>query len=156
MTIGALTIRPLEARPDAAAELAERIFAEWPEYHRGRTLPDVASRFRLVPDMQRTLIAEIEGEVVGTVALRGAWEVAPEIPPPWVEGLYVVPEHRGQGIGLALVDAAVRAAADAGDEEAHISVRVDPASYIARGWKVVGAVSVGDENVTVLRIDTGA
>ena len=156
MTIGALAIRPLEERPEADALLAEWFAAEWSEYHRGRSLPDVASRFRLVPDVQQTLVAEIEGEIVGTVTLRGRWEAAPEIPPPWVGGLYVVPQRRGKGIGMALVDAAVAAATTEGHSVVHMSVRVDPVSYIRIGWEVVGTVFVGDENVTVLRTETCA
>ncbi len=150
-----MAIRSLEERPDAAGRLAEWFVAEWPDYHRGRSLPDVASRFRLVPDVQQTLIAEIDGEVVGTVALRGPWEVVPDIPPPWIGGLYVVPQHRGAGIGMALVEAAIAEAAGEGHADVHISVRVDPASYVLRGWRIVGTVFAGDENVTVLRIETG-
>jgi len=156
MTIGALSIRPLGERPEAAPLLAEWFATEWPDYHRGRSLPDVASRFRLIPDVEQTLIAEIEGEMVGTVALRGTWEAAPEIPPPWIGSLFVAPQHRGLGIGVALVDAAVIAAGEAGHSAAHISIRVDPASYICRGWRVVGTVFVGDESVTVLRIEIPA
>lgn len=149
-------VRPLEERSDAASRLAEWFIDEWPEYHRGRTLSDVASRFRLRPEEQVTLIAELDGEVVGTVSLRGSWEAAPEIPPPWIGELYVVPEYRGRGIGMALVDAAISKAADQNHDLVHIAVRVDPAGYLLRGWRMVGTLFAGDENVTVLRIATGA
>ncbi len=156
MTTRSLVIRSLEERPDAAGLLAEWFVAEWPEYHRGRSLPDVASQFRLVSDVQHTLIAEIENEVVGTVALRGRWEAAPEIPSPWIGGLFVVPQHRGQGIGKALVEAATAEAVAAGQPIVHMAIRVDPGSYIRRGWRVVGTVFSGDESVTVLRLETGS
>jgi len=156
MTIDSPAVRPLEERPEAEQLLAEWFSVEWPEYHKGRSLPDVASRFKLIPDLQHTLIAEVDGELVGTVSLRESWEAAPEIPPPWIGGLFVVPGYRNQGIGMALVDAAVAEARDEGHSTIHLSVRVDPASYIRRGWQVVGTVFVGDENVTVLRIETGA
>jgi len=156
MTTRSLVIRSLEERPDAAGLLAEWFVAEWPEYHRGRSLPDVASQFRLVSDVQHTLIAEIENEVVGMVALRGRWEAAPEIPSPWIGGLFVVPQHRGQGIGKALVEAATAEAVAAGQPIVHMAIRVDPESYIRRGWRVVGTVFSGDESVTVLRLETGS
>jgi GNAT superfamily N-acetyltransferase len=156
MTIGSLVIRPLEERPEAAQILAQWFHDEWPEYHKGRSLPDIASRFRLVPESQQTLIAEVDSQVVGTASLRGAWEAAPEIPPPWVGGLYVRTEFRGKGIGLALIDAIVDLAAADGEPVIHVSIYADPASYIRRGWRVIGTVFAGDENVTVLRIDTGA
>ncbi len=103
-----------------------------------------------------SLIAEIENEVVGTVALRGRWEAAPEIPSPWIGGLFVVPQHRGQGIGKALVEAATGEAVAAGQPIVHMAIRVDPGSYIRRGWRVVGTVFSGDESVTVLRLETGS
>lgn len=156
MTLGALVIRPLEERPAAASLLAKWFIDEWPEYHRGRSLPDVASRFRLSPDVLQTLVAELGDEVVGTVALRGPWEAAPDIPAPWIGGLFVIPDHRGQGIGMSLVDAAIDAATEAGYPFAHMSVRVDPAAYIRRGWRVVATVFAGGESVTVLRAETGA
>ncbi len=154
MTTRALAIRSLEERTDAAAVLAEWFIAEWPQYHRRRSLPDVASQFRLVSDVQQTLIAEIGDEVVGTVAVRGRWEAAPEFPSPWIGGLFVVPQHRNQGIGSALVEAAIAEATVAGHSVVHMAVRVDPASYISRGWQVVGTVFAGEESVTVLRFET--
>lgn len=156
MTTRSLVIRSLEERPDAAGLLAGWFVAEWPEYHRGRSLPDVATQFRLVSDAQQTLIAEIAHEVVGTVALRGRWEAAPEIPSPWIGGLFVVPQHRGQGIGRALVEAAIAEATEAGQPIVHMAVRVDPGFYIRMGWRVVGNVVSGDESVTVLRFETGS
>lgn len=156
MTVGALVIRPLEERPEAATELAAWFADEWPEYHRGRSLPDIASRFRLVPDVQETLIAEYDGELVGCVSLRGRWEFAPEIDPPWLGGFYVIADRRGQGIGNALVATAVERARREGYKAVHISIRVDPGSYLERGWQMVGTVSAGSENVTVLRYDLGA
>ncbi len=156
MSTQALVIRSLEQRPDAAGLLAVWLMDEWPEYHRGRSLPDVASQFRLVSDVQQALIAEIETEVVGTVAVRGRWEAVPELSSPWLGGLFVVPEHRGQGIGTALVEAAITAATVAGHPIVHMAVRVDPAFYIRRDWRVVGTVAAGDECVTVLRFETGS
>ncbi len=156
MSHATLVIRPLEERPDAAAVLADWFVAEWPGYHRGRSLEDVAARFRLVPDEQQTLIAELDGEVVGTVSLRGPWEAAPDIPPPWIGELFVAAAHRGRGVGVALVEAAVAGAAAQGYDSAHIAIRVDPASYVRRGWEEVGKLVVGDESVTVLRIATAA
>lgn len=152
MERGAVAIRPLDERPNGAGQLAEWFMAEWPDYHRGKTLADVSSMFRL-KDVQKTLIAELGDEIVGTVAIRNSWSDAPEIATPWLGGLFVKPSHRGRGIAIALVDAALQAVWDAGHVAVHIAVREDADGYAARGWKIVGTMMTGNEAVTVLRRD---
>jgi GNAT superfamily N-acetyltransferase len=49
------------------------------------------------------LIAEIDGEPVGFAVFHGTfstWECRPGL---WLEDLYVPPEHRGSGVGRALL-----------------------------------------------------
>ncbi len=147
-----VVIRPLEERPGAAALLAEWFMAEWPEYHRGKTLGDVSSMFRL-RDVQQTFIAELDDEIIGTVALRNSWSDAPQIETPWVGGLFVRPSDRGQGVAMALVDAACAHAFSSGHESVHIAVRDGADSYEQRGWKMVGTMMTDTESVTVLRCD---
>lgn len=129
--------------------------AEWPEYHKGKTLGDVSSMFRL-RDVQQTLIGEIDGEIVGTVAIRNTWSDAPEIDTPWIGGLFVKPEFRGRGIAMALVDAATAHAFGNGHRTIHVAVREGSEGYVSRGWSVVGTMMTRKEAVTVLRLDAGA
>jgi len=147
-----VVIRPFEERPEVAAQLAEWFTAEWPEYHRGKTLGDVSSMFRF-RDIQQTFVAEIDGVLVGTAAVRNSWNDAPDIATPWIGGLFVHPDHRGHGVGMALVDAACDHAFAAGHEAVHVAIRDRVESYRGRGWKVVGTMMTGDEAVTVLRRD---
>ena len=147
-----VVIRPLAERPGAAAQLAEWFIAEWPEYHRGKTLGDVSSMFRL-RDVQETFIAERDGEIIGTVALRKSWSDAPQIDTPWIGGLFVRPSDRGLGVAMALVDAACAHAFSTGHEAVHIAVRSEADSYEHRGWNLVGTMVAGEESVIVLRRD---
>lgn len=126
--------------------------AEWPDYHRGKTLGDVSSMFRL-RDVQETFIAELDDEIIGTVALRNSWSDAPEIGTPWIGGLFVRPDERGHGVAMALVDAACAHAFSIGHEAVHIAIRSEPDSYEHRGWTMVGTMMAGAESVTVLRRD---
>lgn len=142
----------MEERPGAAAQLAEWFRAEWPDYHRGKTLGDVSSMFRL-RDIQQTLIAEIDGELVGTVAIRKSWSDAPQITTPWLGGLLVTPKHRHAGVGMALVNAACEAAFRSGHSAVHVAVRDAADAYEEAGWKMVGTMMTGNEAVTVLRRD---
>jgi GNAT superfamily N-acetyltransferase len=147
-----VAIRPLEERPEAAGMLAEWFMAEWPEYHRGKTLGDVSSMFRL-RDVQQTFIAEEEDEIIGTVALRNSWSDAPGIDTPWIGGLFVRPTDRGHGVAMALVEAACQHAFRLGHESVHVAVREGIHGYEERGWKNVGTMMTGSEAVTVLRRD---
>jgi GNAT superfamily N-acetyltransferase len=147
-----VVVRPLEERPGAAAQLAEWFMAEWPEYHRGKTLGDVSSMFRL-RDVQQTFIAELDGEIVGTVALRKSWSDAPDITTPWIGGLFVRSTDRGHGVAMTLVDAACSHAFSLGHDAVHVAVRVGVDGYEERGWKTVGTMKTGSESVTVLRRD---
>ena len=65
-------------------------------------------------------------------------------------------EEAVEGIGTALVEAAIAEATEAGQPIVHMAIRVDPGFYIRRGWRVVGNVFSGDESVTVLRFETGS
>lgn len=149
-----VVIRPLEERPDAAVLLAEWFMAEWPQYHRGKTLGDVSSVFRL-RDVQQTFIAERDGEVVGTVALRKSWSDAPQISTPWVGGLFVRPKDRRRGVAMALVEAACQHAFSLGHEAVHVAVRQGVNGYESRGWTMIGTMKTRDEMVTVMRRDIG-
>lgn len=147
-----VVIRPLEERPGAAALLAEWFMEEWPEYHRGKTLGDVSSMFRL-RDVQQTFIAELDDEIIGTVAVRKSWSDAPDITTPWIGGLFVRPSDRGHGVAMALVEAACEHAFSLGHEAIHVAVRDGARGYEDRGWTNVGTMQTGSEAVTVLRRD---
>ena len=147
-----VAISPIAENSDVAVQLAEWFIAEWPEYHRGKTLGDVSSMFRL-RDAQTTLIALDGDDLVGTVAVRNSWSDAPEIRTPWIGGLFVKPSHRHRGIGMQLVDAASRWAFDNGHPTIHVAIRDGVGGYLERGWQVVGTMLSGEDSVTVLRLD---
>jgi 8-oxo-dGTP diphosphatase len=67
----------------------------------------VGQRFRESPDLE-VLVAEADGQVVGFVALS----YSPTLtgPKAWIDDIAVEPGYRRQGIGAALLEAAVRRA----------------------------------------------
>lgn len=82
------------------------------------------------------IVAERDGRVVGYV---GIWKVLDEA---HISTLAVAPETRGEGIGEALMQAAMRSAAAAGAVEMTLEVRDSnqPAQWLYRrlGFEVVG------------------
>lgn len=67
---------------------------------------DDANRFERRPP-EDFLVAELDGEVLGYVALGHPTPLAASRHVVEIQGLAVHPDHGGQGLGMALVDAAI-------------------------------------------------
>ena len=130
-----MTIRS-EQDTDAAAvaEVLEQSFEE----DAGRIL-EVLAGLRSTGDLQAGLVAEDRGEVVGYVALSRAWLDARErlVDVLVLSPLGVRPARQGQGIGTALLAAAVDAARAAGAPL--VFLEGSPVFYGDRGWTPASA-----------------
>ncbi|HEY8057412.1 MAG TPA: GNAT family N-acetyltransferase [Acidimicrobiales bacterium] len=91
-----------------------------------------------IPEL--SLVAEVEGEVVGHVVCTRATVGADRRPALGLGPIGVVPEHHGNGIGSALVHAVV-AVAEALDETL-VALLGDPAFYGALGFGPAADVGV--------------
>jgi predicted N-acetyltransferase YhbS len=83
------------------------------------------------------LIARVDGVAAGTCLLVGS-----EIDPlhdvsPWLAGLYVTPEHRGMGVGSALIRAIEDNARLQGHGHLYLYTDGAQALYERLGWKPV-------------------
>jgi GNAT superfamily N-acetyltransferase len=80
----------------------------------------------------RVLVAEVEGEIVGTISAR----------PPRLEALFVVPEHWGTAVASALHDRVLELVDGAGCAHAELDVMTDNLRarrfYERRGWSPDG------------------
>jgi predicted N-acetyltransferase YhbS len=82
------------------------------------------------------LVAKAAGEPIGTCLL-----VEREIEPihdvsPWLAGLFVVPEHRRNGVGAVLVRAIEDQARQRGASRLHLYTTGAAAFYAKLGWSV--------------------
>jgi GNAT superfamily N-acetyltransferase len=95
-------------------------------------------------------LAVLDGdEVVGTalVVPDDGLPGAPE-PGPWLAAVYVVPGHRGRGVGRALVETAVsRAACDL-----WLYTESETEWYAAMGWQPVRQAELNGHPVTVMSL----
>jgi GNAT superfamily N-acetyltransferase len=107
-------VRPL--RPADVPRLLELIdgLADYEKLPR----PDAAARQRLAADATtnppgfQTLLAEVDGLVVGYAIYFFTYSTFRARPTLYLEDVFVLPELRGQGAGVALFRACARAAVD--------------------------------------------
>jgi putative acetyltransferase len=113
----------------AVEAVVEAAFGE-----QGTAVNDVMARLRGVEDMAVELVAESDGEVVGTVALSRAWLDARErlVDVLVLSPLAVAPEHQRAGIGGRLL-AEVPAAAE-GLGAPLVFLESAPGYYARHGW----------------------
>ena len=82
-------------------------------------------------------VALEDGRAVGTVALGLNGHGASPAEGPWVNGLCVVPDRRGHGIGASLVAAAERELRRQGYRRAFATAREARALFLRRGWEAI-------------------
>lgn len=115
-TYRVLRLRALRENPEAFGASYEETVS--------RPLAEVAERLRLAgePPERFTLGAFVEGALTGNVTF-GREQYAKVQHKGYIVGMFVAPEHRGQGLGRALMEAAIaRARALPGLEQITLAV----------------------------------
>lgn len=112
-----MDVRP--ARPDDLETLAEFSRALGLESE-GRSADPTTVRAAIEaaltdPRKARYFVAEAEGDVVGSLFITFEWSDWTNGWYWWIQGAYVVPDRRGQGVFRALYDAVHAAARETGD-----------------------------------------
>jgi len=145
--------------PEALPVLAQWFVEEWTPWYGsegpGEAEADLAA-CRRRDRLPLCLVAlGQDGEVLGTAALR-AESVGSELGVgPWLAGLLVGKDHRGQGLEATLIDAIVAEAKGLGFAAIYTSTR--PRESLTRGgvWREVGASESLKGPVTVYRRQIG-
>lgn len=91
----------------------------------------------------RVVVPRIEGTVVGYGALCFGYSVEYEGREAFIDDIYIVPAHRGQGLGKRLLARLQQEARDAGCRAIHMEVMAgNPAEhwYRAEGWTDRGSL----------------
>jgi putative acetyltransferase len=100
----------------------------------GDRVPDMVETLVAAGDVVASLVAEVSGEVVGHVQLSRCWVDARErlVEVVSLSPLATEPTHQRQGIGSALVAAALETARELG--EPAVFLEGDPGFYGSRGF----------------------
>lgn len=138
--MGNWSVRPVDPFGDTASALVRAYLHDIVSRYHGRPATeaevDLAIADDPTDDLTGFLAAEVAGEPVGCAAFRMVTEDTVEL-----KRVHVLREHRGQGLGRALVEAVERAARDLGARQARLDTRSDlieaRAMYAALGYREV-------------------
>ncbi len=134
-----------DADRDAVLRVVEAAFGpdEGPTVARLVTVLDESGSTRA------SLVAEVDGQVVGHVQLNRSWVDAERalVDVLVLSPLSVAPEHQGQGIGAQLLAAALTEADRQGAPV--VFLEGDPAYYSTRGWAPAGPLGFTKPSVRI-------
>jgi ribosomal protein S18 acetylase RimI-like enzyme len=121
-----------------------------------------------VEDRESLLVAELDGQIIGTVSIR--WDGGCDAPNPWIYGGEVLPDRRRQGIGTRLWQEAHRLCRFRGSRAASLDVDVTNVGarqlyerlgyvalrrhehhWVARDWKTATVIAHGTADTWLMR-----
>lgn len=149
-----MDIAYLGNRPEFFPLVAGWIWEEWRDVIEQPTVSEFeqwmrrGGRRRGLPT---TLLWMEQGMPIGTVSLElDELGISPELSP-WMASLYVLPAHRGRGLGRALVRLALEEARAFGVEMLHLYTPHHQDYYRALGWEYVEECRLRGQIVTLMR-----
>ena len=151
-------ISDLRRKPEFFDAVADRIWRAWWK-ERGFPIGYIAGRlqYNLNADpLPIALVAHQGPAFLGTASVIASdIEDLPQYTP-WVAAVWVEPEHRGRGIGRALVTRAADDGFGLGYDRIYLAAREARREfYLRQGWFPIEEV-VGNRNVTVFVREQGA
>lgn len=97
-----------------------------------------------------TLVLHEGKELVGSVSVVfGDCPARPDLDP-WLASLYIVPQRRGRGYGLELVQAAIELAADAEVDRLHVFTESTQKLFQRCGFEILERTMLQDVPICVL------
>jgi GNAT superfamily N-acetyltransferase len=141
-------------QPGVAEQLARWHLHEWqhvfPKWTEQRAIVEFNEQL-LTTELPATWLALKDDVLVGSIS--ALIEDAPElndIPGPWLASFYIVPECRGQGLGLQLMTAAKNAVAKFGYQQWYLFTPHHQGYYAKQGWALKEFRDLHGERVAVM------
>ena len=134
-------------------ELAELHAAEWKHLYADWDVQAALSEFlnqKADGSLPATLVLHEGIELVGSVSVVFGDCPARLDLDPWIASLYVVPQRRGRGHGLELVQAAIDFAAAAGVKRLHVFTESAEKLFQRCGFEILERTMLQDVPITVL------
>lgn len=147
-----ILIRPLRQAPEAGRLLAQAFKDAWPDFFAEWTAERIEREmFAEGAELPAILVAQVDGRVAGTVALRARSVESHEHLSPWVTGLWVAPDLRRHGLGRELLLAITEEAAARGFREIHAVTNTARRLFDKLGWAALEEIAYHGEEVTLYR-----
>lgn len=147
----------LEEHPIYAEQLGEAIYYQWEEMYtqQGKTVAEVVETVKsraISESIPCTMIALDGDTLLGSVTLKvNDFSDHPELSP-WIAGVFVLPEHRGNGYGKGLVLHAEKTAAEKFDvKTTYLYTGSASELYKKIGYEVFETVDRGDKVLTLMK-----
>ena len=155
-----MRILPLADLPDAAAVLETWFLAEWEPYYGAHGPGDAAADIAECARHEGLPLALVavgdDGRPIGTAALKADSAGSESGHGPWLAAMVVAPEHRGRGVGTALVAAIEDEARRQGHAALYTSTDTLVGLLQRRGWRAIGSTETLRGRVAVYRLELGA
>ncbi len=140
-------------------ELGLLHFAEWGYLHPGETLEEHTERLEACcgrNEVPTVVVAISDGELLGSAMLLSSdLDTHPNLTP-WLAGLYVVEESRGEGVGSALAERIAAEATSLGFPRLYLYTSTAESLYARLGFSVLERCDYHGERVVVMVRDLAA
>ncbi len=148
----------IKDHPETLPVVARWIFDEWGDLCPGSTLETFIEHLQENchdDQVPLTLIALLDGEVVGTASLIEYDMDTRHDLTPWLASVYVTPAQRGKGFGTKLVQAIVAKAREFKVPKLYLFTPDQEHFYRRLGWQPQEYTDYRGHNVVIMQIEPG-
>ncbi|KQY90538.1 GNAT family N-acetyltransferase [Pelomonas sp. Root1444] len=155
-----LTIAPLAQRGGLAPLVAQWFIEEWPEWYgaggRGNAAQDAAAFAASEGRLPVGLVALVGDTLVGVCALKAESLPTHRYLTPWAAAGFVIPSHRGKGVGARMLEALVRHAHHLGYKRIYCGTATAVNLLRRSGWSQLEVVEHEGQSLVVFAKETEA
>ena len=148
-----LRVEPLARHRGLIPLVARWFIAEWPAWYGPEGPGDVAEDLEAFAASERLLpigYLVFQGELpVGAGALKATSIPSHSHLSPWAAAGFVLPEHRGKGIGSLMLQELVAKAHQLGYERVYCGTSTSESLLVRAGWSAVGATQLEGKDLTI-------